>query len=260
MASVTSLSGKVAIITGASSGIGAATSVLFAKLGAKLTLAGRKENNLLQTRDSCQENGAEEPLTVTGDLTDEAYRRNLVDQCVQKYGQLDILVNNAGIISLGSIENTSLEDFDTMMNVNVRSVFHLTTLAVPHLLKTRGNIVNVSSVNGIRSFPGVLSYCVSKSALDQLTRCCALDLAAKGVRVNSVNPGVTITELQKRGGLSEEAYTSFLERSKTTHALGRPAQPEEIAECIAFLASDASSFVTGVTLPADGGRHAMCPR
>ncbi|XP_789225.4 uncharacterized protein LOC584266 [Strongylocentrotus purpuratus] len=257
---VSMLAGKVAIITGASSGIGAATSILFSHLGARLVLAGRKEANLMRTKDSCMQTGNEEALTVTGELRDGSYRKHLVEQAMEEYGKLDILVNNAGVISLGSIENSSLEDYDTMMDVNVRSVFHLTSLAVPHLIETKGNIVNVSSVNGLRAFAGVLSYCMSKAALDHFTRCTALELAPKGVRVNSVNPGVTITELQKRGGLSDEAYANFLERSKMTHALGRPGEASEIAESIAFLASDASSFITGATLPVDGGRHAMCPR
>merc|ERR1719320_1112741 len=145
---------------------------------------------------------------------------------VAKYGKFDVLVNNAGVLELGSIENTSLEQYDRVMNINVRSIYNLTMLAVPHLEKTQGNIVNVSSVNGIRAFPGVLAYNVSKAAVDQFTRCVALELAPKQVRVNSVNPGVTITELQKRGGLNDEAYAKFLERSKETHALGRPGEAE----------------------------------
>jgi len=118
----------------------------------------------------------------------------------------------------------------------------------------------VSSVNGIRSFPGVLAYNVSKAAVDQFTRCVALELAPKGVRVNSVNPGVIITELQRRGGLDQEAYVKFLEHAKVTHALGRPGEVKEVAAAIAFLASDEASFSTGISLPVDGGRHAMCPR
>lgn len=176
------------------------------------------------------------------------------------FGGLNILVNCAGILELGSIENTSLEQYDRIFNVNVRSMYHLTMLAVPHLVKSKGNIVNISSVNGLRSFPNVLAYNMSKSAVDQFTRCVALELAPKEVRVNCVNPGVTITELQKRGGLSEEAYANFLIRSKETHALGRAGQPEEVAATIAFLASDSASFITGATVPVDGGRHAMCPR
>ena len=109
-------------------------------------------------------------------------------------------------------------------------------------------------------FPGVLAYNVSKAALDQFTRCVSLELAAKQIRVNSVNPGVIITELQKRGGLDDERYAKFLEHSRTTHALGRPGEASEVAKAIAFLASDDATFSTGVTLPVDGGRHAMCPR
>merc|ERR1739844_821345 len=161
---------------------------------------------------------------------------------------------------MGSIETTSLDQYDAVMNTNVRSLYHLTMLTAPHLIKTKGNIVNVSSVNGIRSFPGVLAYNLSKAAVDQFTRCVALELAPKQVRVNCVNPGVTITELQKRGGLNEEAYANFLEKSKQTHALGRPGEAEEVAKAIAFLASDDASFSTGISLPVDGGRHAMCPR
>lgn len=101
---------------------------------------------------------------------------------------------------------------------------------------------------------------MSKSALDQFTQCVALELADKGVRVNSVNPGVIITDIHKRGGLDDQAYAQFLEHSKTTHALGRPGNVQEVAESIAFLASDRSSFITGTLLPVDGGRHSMCPR
>ena len=148
-----------------------------------------------------------------------------------------------------------------MMNVNVRSVFYLMHLAIPFLKKTKGNIVNISSVNGLRTFSGVAAYCISKSALDQLTRVAALELAADGVRVNSVNPGVIKTEIHKRGGMSEEEYQQFLERSKTTHPLGRPGEVDEVAKSVAFLATnEASSYITGVTLSIDGGRHLLCPR
>jgi len=257
------LSKKVALITGASSGIGAATAVLFARLGAQLSLTGRNETNLKRVGDECVDtllSTDERPLLVAGDMAVESDVKRLVDATVEKFGGLDILVNNAGIMEFGTIETTSLEQFDFVMNVNVRSVYQLTMLCVPYLVQTRGSIVNVSSVCGSRSCPGVLSYSMSKSAIDQLTRCTALDLAAKGVRVNSVNPGTTITELQKRGGLADDAYANFVERSKVTHPLGRPGKPEEVAQAIAFLASDAASFITGEHVHIDGGRHAACPR
>lgn len=256
----TSLAGKVAIITGASSGIGAVTAQLFSKLGAVLAITGRNMENLKAVADKCSKEGEKQPLIIQADLTNEGDTKRIIEETIKQYGKLDILVNNAGILETGSILNTSLEQYDRLMNTNVRSIYHLTMLAAPHLIETQGNIVNISSVNGLRAFANVLAYNISKCAVDQFTRCVALELAEKKVRVNAVNPGVVITELQKRGGLGPEAYAAFLERSKTTHALGRPGQPEEVAAAIAFLASDDASFITGASLPVDGGRHAMCPR
>jgi Dehydrogenases with different specificities (related to short-chain alcohol dehydrogenases) len=132
--------------------------------------------------------------------------------------------------------------------------------ALPSLIERKGNIVNVSSVTGLRAFPGVLAYCVSKAALDQLTRCAALELAAKGVRVNAVNPGVVVTQIHKRGGMSEEAYAAFLEHSKQTHPLGRTGRPEEVADLVLYLASDQASWITGATYSIDGGRAQTCAR
>lgn len=259
---IINLSGKVAIITGASSGIGWSTAKLFARLGARLSLTGRKEDKLKLVTEACQQYMPKDTkiLQTPGDLTDTQLAETLVESTSKKFGKIDILVNCAGIIANGSIENSSLEQYDEMFAINVRSVFHLMSLAVPHLILSKGNVVNVSSVTGIRSFPNVLTYCMSKSAVDQLTHCSALELASKQVRVNAVNPGVVLTELQRRGGMTEESYAAFLEHSKTTHPLGRVANPDEVAKAIAFLASDAASFITGVTLPVDGGRHTTCAR
>ncbi|GAB1605139.1 uncharacterized protein LOC115220422 [Argonauta hians] len=253
------LTGKIALITGASSGIGAGTAVLFTKLGASVAIVGRNEANLKKTAEECEKNGAK-PLTILADLTKEADVKNVMEKTISHFKKLHVLVNNAGVFARGSIENTTLQQYDDIFNINVRSIYHLTMLAVPHLIATEGSIVNVSSVNGLRSFSGVLAYNMSKSAVDQFTSTVALELAPKKVRVNSVNPGVIVTEIHKRGGLSDEEYLQFLEKSKGTHALGRVGQVEEVARSIAFLASDASSFITGALLPVDGGRHSMCPR
>ncbi|CAL4166714.1 unnamed protein product, partial [Meganyctiphanes norvegica] len=199
-------------------------------------------------------------LTVQGDLAKDEDCHRVVSETVAHFGQLDILVNSAGILLSGGIETISMEDYDRQMNVNTRSPFLMTKLSLPHLLKTKGNIVNISSVTGTRAFPNVVSYCMSKAALDQLTRTVALEVAERGVRVNAVNPGVIVTECHKRGGMSEEAYAKFLEHGKSTHAMGRVGQVEEVASAVVFLASDQSSFITGVTLPVDGGRSIMCPR
>ncbi|XP_064554221.1 uncharacterized oxidoreductase TM_0325-like [Drosophila montana] len=251
---------KVIIVTGASSGIGAAAAVHLASLGGLLVIVGRNEAKLKETADNILAAGGVAALQLKADMDKEADVERIVAASLAKYGRIDVLINNAGILERGTIESTSLAQYDRVMNTNVRALYQLTMLATPELVKTKGSIVNVSSVNGIRSFPGVLAYNVSKSAVDQFTRCVALELASKGVRVNSVNPGVIVTEIHKRGGMDEATYQQFLEHSKTTHALGRAGDVEEVAKAIAFLASDAASFTTGVNLAVDGGRHAMCPR
>jgi NAD(P)-dependent dehydrogenase (short-subunit alcohol dehydrogenase family) len=201
-----------------------------------------------------------EPSALALDVTSDADVRKAFDEAIEQAGRLDVLVNAAGHISTGTIENTSLPQWDAMMNVNLRSVFNLMQLASPHLIKTKGSIVNISSVTGLRSFPGVLAYCVSKAGVDQLTRCAALELAAKGVRVNAVNPGVVVTEIHKRGGMSEADYDKFLEHSKTTHPLGRVGNAAEVAELVFFLASEKAAWITGATYQIDGGRALTCAR
>lgn len=254
-----SFTDKVVMVTGATSGIGHAVALKFATESAQVVALGRNQSALAEVEASVRNAGGE-PLTITVDVTNDSQVHHAVDEIINKFGRLDVLVNAAGHISTGSIEETSLSAWDAMMNVNLRSVFQLMQLAAPYLIKTKGNVVNVSSVTGLRSFPGVLAYCVSKAAVDQLTRCAALELAAKGVRVNAVNPGVVITEIHKRGGMSEEAYANFLEHSKTTHPLGRVGDPKEIAELVFYLASEKASWITGATYQIDGGRALTCAR
>jgi len=251
--------GKVAFVTGATSGIGQACAMAFAHAGANVVCVGRNEDalrelerNLLKTSSGV--------LTIRADLLHEGEAERAVQQAVAVFGGIDVLVNAAGHISSGTIENTSLKAWDDMMNVNVRASFVLMQKATPSLIARRGNIVNISSVTGLRAFSGVLAYCVSKAALDQLTRCAALELAAQGVRVNAVNPGVVVTKIHKRGGMSEEAYEAFLEHSKSTHPLGRTGKPEEIASLVLYLASDDASWITGATYSIDGGRAQTCAR
>ena len=251
--------GKVAFVTGATSGIGQACAIAFAEAGAKVVCVGRKEDALSKVETMIRESGSES-LTVHADLARDGEAERAVQRATEGFGGIDVLVNAAGHISNGTIENTSLEAWDDMMNVNVRAAFMLMQKALPSLIERRGNIVNVSSVTGLRAFPGVLAYCVSKAALDQLTRCAALELAPKGVRVNAVNPGVVVTQIHKRGGMSEEAYAQFLEHSKTTHPLGRTGRPEEIASLVLYLASDNASWITGATYSIDGGRAQTCAR
>src|SRR4051812_11287213 len=245
--------GKVAIVTGATSGIGMATAIRFAEQGGRVAAVGRKKDVLARVE-------RQNIKTYAVDLLNEGETANFIKQVLKDFGGIDILVNAAGIIANGSIENTTLADYDLMMNINVRSVFQLTQLALPSIIERKGNIVIVSSVTGLRAFPNVLAYCVSKAAVDQLTRCAALELAPKGVRVNAVNPGVVRTNLHLNSGMNEDAYAAFVEKSKTTHPLGRIGQPEEIADLILFLASSKAGWITGVTYSIDGGRAQTCAR
>jgi NAD(P)-dependent dehydrogenase (short-subunit alcohol dehydrogenase family) len=250
---------KIVLITGATSGIGKATVKRFAEAGANIAAVGRNETALLALREEIVGMGAE-LLAISADISGEAGATHAVAETVEHFGGVDVLVNAAGHISSGTIETTQVDAWDAMLNINLRAVFTLMQKALPAIIQRRGNIVNVSSVTGLRAFPGVLAYCVSKAALDQLTRCSALELAAKGVRVNAVNPGVVVTEIHKRGGMSEEQYQAFLEHSKGTHPLGRVGDAREIAELIFFLASDRASWITGATYSIDGGRAQTCAR
>lgn len=250
---------KVALITGASSGIGRSTALRFAEERAKLMLVARNADALRAVAQTARQFGTTAEVCAA-DLTDEKQIHHCINATIKAFGGIDILVNSAGIIGSGSIETTSLADWDYMMNINLRSIFLITQLALPSLIERKGNIVNVSSVTGLRAFPGVLAYCVSKAGLDQFTRCVALELAPKGVRVNAVNPGVTFTNLHRNSGMDEQSYQVFLERSKTTHPLGRIGQPEEIADLILFLASPRAGWITGATYAIDGGRSQTCAR
>jgi NAD(P)-dependent dehydrogenase (short-subunit alcohol dehydrogenase family) len=250
---------KVALITGASSGIGRATALLFARNGVNVVAIGRNEGELGSLRDEAKDSKGSLRVHLA-DVTETSQVDRLIIETVEHFGQIDVLVNSAGIIKTGSIEDTTLDDWDKMMNINARSVFYIMQKALPHLESTKGSIVNVSSVTGIRAFPGVLAYCVSKAAVDQLTRCVALELAKKGIRVNAVNPGVVETNLHKRGGMSPEDYGKFLANAANTHPIGRAGQPSEVAELIYFLASDKASWITGATYEIDGGRAQTCAR
>jgi NAD(P)-dependent dehydrogenase (short-subunit alcohol dehydrogenase family) len=255
---MTDFEGKRALITGASSGIGKATARLLASRGAAVLVTGRKQDAL--AAPTGLEGLEGQWIAVAGDLTDSRFRATLVETAKQRFSGLDVLVNAAGILVAGDWKSTTLAQWDRMMDINLRSVYDLCRLGAPLLSQSRGVIVNVSSVTGTRAFPGLLAYCVSKAAVDQLTHCLALELAPEGVRVNAVNPGVVRTELHRRGGMDEASYQAFLEHSTTTHPLGRVGRPEEVAELIGFLASSRASWITGETIAIDGGRAQTCAR
>lgn len=250
-------SGKTAIVTGASSGIGKATALMAYERGANVAFAARREAALRTITAKLDSARIE---VIAGDVTSDEARQRIVERTIARFGAIDVLVNAAGIIANGTIENTSLGDWDAMFDVNLRSLFRLTQLALPSIIERKGNIVNVSSVTGIRSFPNVLAYCVSKAGVDQLTRCAALELGPKGVRVNAVDPGVVVTNLHRTSGMKEDVYERFLDHSKTTHPIGRTGSPEEVAELILFLASARAGWITGTSMSIDGGRAQTCAR
>lgn len=253
------LENKVAIITGASSGIGKTTAFLFAKEGALVVLVARSKDIIKKVEMEILEKGGK-ALSIVADLRNHDQLKPIIDRTIKQFGGIDILINSAGVIATGSIKTTTIENWEKMFALNVTSVFALSQLCLPSIIERKGNIVNVSSVTGVRAFPGILSYCSSKAALDQMTHCMALELAEDEVRVNAVNPGVTITNLHKNSGMDEKTYAAFLENSKKSHPLGRPGEANEVAELILFLASEKASWITGVTYSIDGGRAQTCLR
>ncbi|XP_026756545.2 3-oxoacyl-[acyl-carrier-protein] reductase FabG-like [Galleria mellonella] len=242
---------KVVIVTGASSGIGAAAAVLFAKEGARVVMVGRNESKLSKVAEQCAR-GGQTPLVIRADVSNDNDVKRIIDETIKKFGKIDILVNNAGMGSFGFILNGSiLKAYDEVMAVNMRSIVHLTALAAPHLVKTKGNIVNISSVAGkmTSSVPGFLAYSVSKAALDHFTRGAALELAASGVRVNGISPGPVVTDFLENAGNSSVSWDNL----SSSVPLKRCSESSEIAEMILFLASDKAKGVTGSDFVTDNG-------
>jgi NAD(P)-dependent dehydrogenase (short-subunit alcohol dehydrogenase family) len=250
---------KVVIVTGATSGIGRAAAEAFGRGRASVLLVGRNETALGEVVSTVRASGGQ-GVGCAIDVTGADAPASIVGAALAAFGHLDVVVNAAGVIASGTLEQTTDAIWDQMIAVNLTAPFKLMRAAAPHLRDRKGAVVNVSSVNGLRSFPGVLAYCVSKAGVDHLTRCAAIEMAPLGVRVNAVNPGVTVTNLHRRSGMDESKYAAFLDRSKETHPLGRPGNPAEIADLIVFLASDRAGWMTGETIPIDGGRHLTCAR
>ncbi|XP_063544376.1 3-oxoacyl-[acyl-carrier-protein] reductase FabG-like [Cydia strobilella] len=242
-------------VTGASSGIGAAAALLFAKEGANVAIVARNLAKLTDIGKKIEATG-KKPLIIQADISIEEEAETVIPKTIDNFGKLDVLVNNAGIISQGSImDGKIVEAYDEVMKTNVRAVIHLTSLAAPYLAKTKGNIVNVSSAAAFRpsKLPTSAPYYVSKAALDHFSRCAALELATEGIRVNTVNPGPVDNDFITNNGGDNSRKSERKKMMENYTALGFLSTNEEIGDVILFLASDKAKSVTGSSYVTDSG-------
>jgi dihydroanticapsin dehydrogenase len=247
------LKDKVAIVTGGGTGIGRATSILLAKEGARVTVAGRREEKLIETIEKIKENGGV-AHHVTADISREKDTLRIVKETVNEFGKLDILVNNAGVFKGIPLVETSEEDYNYIMDINLKGTFFMCKHAVTEM-KEGGVIVNVASTLGIKGFRGftTAAYSASKAGVIMLTKALALELACRRIRVNCVCPGVVETELFETLGIPKEKIPERMKMWEEFHPIGRNGKPEDVARAILFLASDDSSWATGAILALDGG-------
>lgn len=238
--------GKVVIVTGAGSGIGEATAKRFVAEGASVALAGRTKAKLDRVSAALPQGKS---LVRVTDVSDLAQVEGLIQDTLRRFGRLDVLVNNAGVAPEGKITEASVEDWKEVMSVDLDGVFYCCRVAIPELIKTKGSIINVSSVSGLGGDWRLSFYNAAKGAVTNFTRALAMDHGADGVRVNAVCPSLTRTALTDDIYQDETLLAKFRERIP----LGRGAEPDEVADVIAFLASHDARFVNGVNLPVDGG-------
>lgn len=246
MADLQRFTGKTVIITGSSTGIGEGIARRFHEEGANVVINARNAEKCAKVADSLD---PARTLVVAGDVSKSDFANEIVAKTVERFGGLDCLVNNAGVGGGGILHKTDDAEIDRIIDINVKGVIYLSRAAIPHLIETKGSIVNISSVSGTGGDSMLPVYNASKGAVTNLTRGLALQLGAKGVRVNAINPSVTRSDMVDEITGNEMAMKMVLNRM----AIKRVGEPEDIAAATAFLASEDASFITGVNLPVDGG-------
>lgn len=241
---------KVALVSGGGTGIGEATALVLARLGAKVVVCGRREDPLLRVVEQITSAGGI-AFAKTCDIADETQVTALIWSVIEHYGQLDLLVNNATLLEASLIDQHPTDVWHKNFSVTVDGTLFMMREAYPHLAKTKGSVVNVSSVVAQLGTPYMTGYAAAKGAVNSMTRNAAIEWAPAGVRVNAVVPGAILTEPTK-AIIPDEGSKNYLESLIPMKRIG---DPEEVAEAIAFLGSDAASYITGVLLPVDGGRQ-----
>jgi NAD(P)-dependent dehydrogenase (short-subunit alcohol dehydrogenase family) len=246
-----SLQGKVALVTGGTSGIGRETALQLAQAGAKVVLAGRRQEEGHAVVQEIASAGGEAHFVQT-DVTQEDQVKRLVDETIQRFGRLDIAFNNAGVEQTGPVTDFAVEEYRKVFDINVLGVFLSQKYEIPAMLQSGGgSIINTSSILGHIAMPGAAIYNASKHAVEGITKTTALELAGQGIRVNAVAPGAIATDMIDRFAGDENSESR--KQLAAQHPMGRLGQAKEVAAAVLYLASDAASFTTGISLPVDGG-------
>jgi len=252
-----SLKAKTAIITGGGTGIGKAIAKRFHDEGAQVIICGRRENKLNETCSAIAPNG-DRVYSIRADVTEESDIKRIVKEAVDKTGRIDILVNNAGVMRFGKLDEVDSSLWDLQMNTNCWGPWRLMVAVLPEMRKVgAGSIINISSIAGFKAFPGVGLYGTSKASLQLLSQVMAMEVAPDNIRVNLIAPSlIEDTELSiPIIGDDEEKMSAFYKKILPVHPLGRNGKLKDIADAATFLASEQSSFITGIILNVDGGRH-----